>query len=39
MQALFALKKIVSTFAGGRPSFCRPHYFLFARIAEGVDWI
>lgn len=30
MQALFALKKIVSTFAGGRPSFCRPHFFICA---------
>lgn len=27
MQALFALKKIAPTFVGGRPSFCRPHFF------------
>lgn len=30
MQALFALKKIAPTFAGGRPSFCRPHFFICA---------
>lgn len=32
------LKKIVSTFAGGRLSFC-PRIFLFARIAADADWI
>lgn len=30
MQALFALKKIAPTFAGGRPSFCHPHFFICA---------
>jgi len=30
MQALFAPKKIAPTFAGGRPSFCRPHFFICA---------